>query len=418
MTIPTSPPSNAKKISIIITSYNVEAFITETLDSICSQTLQDIEIIVVDDGSKDSSCEIISSYADSDERIIPLFLGKNSIGGVATAANAGLEIATGEYIAFADGDDLYEIDFLESLWLSVSEFLPDIAICNYDDFYNGSYEVTPPSDAGIWERLPKENFFILSPGNRKNILEMSPVPWRKIYKRSFIQKYKIRYPVVDRFFEDNPFHWNVVMLAESASLVRKTLCHHRMNRPGQTMTTGNPKAYEVLKHFPDIEKTSFYQNDADYRALLLRWLLNNICWVASINNKNTYGQLIAIAKDYVSVFNHTEISQWEKKELFRTRELLIIEAIKRNDKRSFRRALKGKRILFLKSAYYLAPYYGLFNALFASFMQKKKKFLLFKSISKGIESLKDDLRHIKRQSQQEQKIEDIITILQRRKTKI
>lgn len=406
---------STKKISIIITSYNVEKFIAETLVSIRSQTLQDIEIIVVDDGSNDTSCDIISSHAACDDRIRPLFLGKNSIGGVATAANAGMDIATGDYIAFADGDDLYEKDFLESLWRSVSEFHPDIAICDYDDFYNGSYEVTPPSDALIWDRLPKENFFILSPENRKTILEMSPVPWRKIYKRSFIQKHNIRYPVVDRFFEDNPFHWNVIMLAESASLVRKTLCHHRMNRPGQTMTTGNPKAYEVLKHFPDIERTLSFQNDSNYRPLLLRWLLNNIGWVASINDKNTYGQLITIAKRYVSLFNYSEIVQWENIELLRRDEILLVEAIKHNDKRSFRRALKGKRLFTFKSVYYLAPYYGFYSALRKTLRESQKKSSRRKRILKSIESLKIDLHRINYQSQQEQKIKAIMTALQRNK---
>lgn len=409
--------ASTKKISIIITSYNVEKFIAETLVSIRSQTLQDIEIIVVDDGSNDTSCDIITSHAADDDRIVPLFLGKNSIGGVATAANAGMEIATGEYIAFADGDDLYEKDFLESLWRSVSEFQPDIAICDYDDFYNGSYEVTPPSDAVIWDRLPKENFFILSAENRKTILDMSPVPWRKIYKRSFIQKHNIRYPVVDRFFEDNPFHWNVVMLAESASLVRRTLCHHRMNRPGQTMTTGNPKAYEVLKHFTDIERTLSYQNDANYRPLLLRWLLNNIGWVASINDKNTYGQLITIAKDYASTFNHTEIAQWEKLGFLRRDDILIVESIKHNDKRSFRRALKGKRLFVFKSVYYLSPYYGFFSALRKSLREKQKNSLRRKRILRSIDSIKSDLHQINHQSQQEQKIKDIITALQRHSNK-
>lgn len=90
------------KISVIVPAYNIEKYIGECLDSIISQTYKNLEIIVVDDGSKDSTSEIVDRYAEKDKRIIPIHKPN---GGLSSARNAGLEVMTGDYVSFIDGDD-------------------------------------------------------------------------------------------------------------------------------------------------------------------------------------------------------------------------------------------------------------------------------------------------------------------------
>ena len=91
------------KISILVAVYNAEKYLSQCLSSLLSQTLQDIEIICVDDASTDSSLNILNAYAKKDERIKVVHLPQNA--GIAKARNAGLRISTGEYIAFVDSDD-------------------------------------------------------------------------------------------------------------------------------------------------------------------------------------------------------------------------------------------------------------------------------------------------------------------------
>ena len=100
-----------KLVSVIVPVYNAEDFMIETLESILSQTYKDIEIICIDDMSKDSSRKIIKEYADKYENVIPLLLTEN--GGVANARNRGIEKARGRYIAFLDSDDVWEKDKIE-----------------------------------------------------------------------------------------------------------------------------------------------------------------------------------------------------------------------------------------------------------------------------------------------------------------
>ncbi|RYE37019.1 MAG: glycosyltransferase family 2 protein, partial [Sphingobacteriales bacterium] len=127
------------KISVIIPVYNVSEYLDECLRSAVGQTLQDIEIIVVNDGSTDNSQEIIDRYAAGDNRIVPV-VKKNE--GLANARKSGLEKAQGEYIFHFDGDDYLPLDALEGLYAKAVETKADIVTaCIYVDFGNDNIEL-------------------------------------------------------------------------------------------------------------------------------------------------------------------------------------------------------------------------------------------------------------------------------------
>lgn len=108
----------AVKVSVIIPVYNSEAYLKECLDSVVHQTLQDIEIICVDDGSTDASMDILQKYAQKDERF--RILEQQHLGGGA-ARNLGLKEAEGEYLSFLDSDDYFELDMLQKIYLRCKE---------------------------------------------------------------------------------------------------------------------------------------------------------------------------------------------------------------------------------------------------------------------------------------------------------
>ncbi|WP_318606622.1 glycosyltransferase family 2 protein [Mitsuokella jalaludinii] len=121
-----------EKVSIILPVYNVEAYLSRAIESLIKQTYQNIEVILVDDGSKDQSGKICDSYAEKDTRI--KVIHKDN-GGVSSARNAGLAIATGEYISFFDPDDFVTEDIIEFLLDNLKKNNADVSICAWDDYY-------------------------------------------------------------------------------------------------------------------------------------------------------------------------------------------------------------------------------------------------------------------------------------------
>ena len=134
-----------KLVSVIIPAYNIERYISRCLDSIMAQTYNNLEIIVIDDGSKDQTAEILDDYQKRDSRIIVVH---KENGGVSSARNNGLDIATGDYISFVDGDDLIESNMYEILVKILEKEKTDIAHCGYqmifpdrvDYYYNTGWE--------------------------------------------------------------------------------------------------------------------------------------------------------------------------------------------------------------------------------------------------------------------------------------
>ena len=119
------------KISIIVPIYNVEKYLPKCIDSIINQTLENIEIILVNDGSTDSCAEIIESYANKDNRI-KVIHKKN--GGQSSARNMGLDIAKGEYIGFVDSDDWLHYDMYENMYKSIKKVNSDLCVCGREAY--------------------------------------------------------------------------------------------------------------------------------------------------------------------------------------------------------------------------------------------------------------------------------------------
>ncbi|MCQ1058342.1 glycosyltransferase [Photobacterium sp. ZSDE20] len=270
------------KLSIIVTTYNIENYIAKCLESICAQTIEDIEIIVVDDASNDNTVSIIKEFEVKDSRIKSIVFEKNTIGGVSSAANAGLDIAQGEYIGFADGDDWYETDMFERLYNKAKAADAEVAFCNYLEFDEQNNVNKTPSDHRKWKDIVSFDHDKVSDEKFKKLfLRFNPVPWRKVYKRDFIEKNNVRFPVGDYFFEDNPFHWETTVKAKVFAFDSYVGCYHRINRPGQTMGTADARLIAMYDHHSTIiSMLNASDTFEQYKNQCIGWLIGNTSWIS------------------------------------------------------------------------------------------------------------------------------------------
>jgi glycosyltransferase involved in cell wall biosynthesis len=267
-------------ISIIVTAYNIEDYIEQCLDSVAAQTLGDIEVLVVDDGSTDSTPQKIVEFCAADPRFLPVLLPDNSPGGVATAANAGIDRATAPWVGFVDGDDYVEPTMFERLLSAAAKCDADLAMCDYQEVVDGSGERRDPADAHRWAELAA-SCYQLDVQARKLFLRFIAVPWRKLYRRSLLEDNAIRFPVSDGFYEDNPFHWFAVISARSMAVVPEVLCYHRVSRSGQTMAAADERLFQIFSHHDTIHAWLVGRRLLEvYETSLIGWVISQMEWIA------------------------------------------------------------------------------------------------------------------------------------------
>ena len=229
MTTKTSP-----KVSIVVPVYNVERYLGECLDSILAQTLKDIEVIVIDDGSPDNCGKIIDEYTEKDNRIIAIHQ-KNS--GYTTAVNRGIEKARGEYIGIIESDDWIEPNMYETLYLNAKKNKTDVTKGGFwkynstlpkkkqNEYYKN------PSNIDL-RRAPNGAFKIT---DWPELLAFHASIWSSIYRADFVKKIKLK-DTAGASYQDFPFMVEVLCRAKRISVVPDAFVHWR-NDPGQGNST-------------------------------------------------------------------------------------------------------------------------------------------------------------------------------------
>ena len=214
------------KVSVIIPIYNASDYLRPALDSVLDQTLSEIEVICVDDGSTDRSLEILKEYLERDGRI-RIITETNA--GPALARNNGIKRARGEYLAFVDADDFLEPTFLEKLYCLAKRDELDIAISQYD-IYNtkkSRFEKAPDAEhADVFTEGA-----VTSKNEHPDHILMSTVgsAWNKLFKRSFVEEKKLSFLTDVKMYEDVYFVACAMSLAERVEKVFEVLVHHRIH---------------------------------------------------------------------------------------------------------------------------------------------------------------------------------------------
>lgn len=247
------------KVSIVVPVYNVEEYLRVCLESLIGQTLKDIEIICVNDGSTDNSLSILKEYADKDSRIVIIDQANQ---GQSVARNNALKIAKGEYIGFVDSDDWVDLNFFEKLYNEAVKNDCDIAAGGIArnkndgelDFVDISFK-----NSKIYTKTP-DKYKITKVAKTAYV-------WNKIYKKELLDKLKLDFEP-DRYYEDMMFSHRVLHKSGRLVTVPGVYYHYRFN-PSSTVNTVSQKKKEdfkteVFKSIEYIKKNKIKVNLAKY----------------------------------------------------------------------------------------------------------------------------------------------------------
>ena len=211
-------------ISVIITVYNTEKYIKECVDSVINQTYKNLEILLVDDGSTDSSGSICDAYEKIDQRIVALH---KENGGISDAKNFGIRNANGEFFCFVDSDDFISENLIEALFTSISTTNSDISFCNFVKFFSGK-----KNKIGNYH---SRNFYENRADAVKGLFtgEIRTSPWAKLFKRSIFNS--ILFPKGE-LAEDISTLYKVFCTINTISFTKKAVYFYRQNTSGITHT--------------------------------------------------------------------------------------------------------------------------------------------------------------------------------------
>ncbi|MDR3208254.1 MAG: glycosyltransferase [Rickettsiales bacterium] len=236
---------NTPKVSIIVPIYNVENYLRQCLDSIVGQTLRDIEIILVNDGSTDSSPKIMKEYAKRDERIRIIDKPNEGYG---RTMNRGIDAATGEYIGIVESDDWIEPDMYEALYALATKHNCDVVKSQYFD-----YIVNKNIKRDF---LPKEMLNKVSNpkhGCNAAIFYCQPCIWSAIYRRDFLNKYNIRFlETPGASYQDTGFNFKVWAMADKVYLTPGAFLHYRQHPNQSIASTG--KVFCIADEWAEIDR--------------------------------------------------------------------------------------------------------------------------------------------------------------------
>ena len=225
------------KLSVILPVFNVEQYLSQCLDSIVNQTLKEIEIICINDGSTDNSAEILSKYALKDNRFI-IINQENKGQGV--ARNKGLDIASGEYITFVDPDDWLDVHAFEAAYTEIKRNGADVLSYDYIEYRENSGKYRKRCFADVMKKvcdydLRKNNLYNINSVSLNQFDAIQLFVWNKLYSRDFIEKCHIRF-AENKFGEDHIFSLVTFLRANKVCYLDKFFYYYRTRKTSSTVS--------------------------------------------------------------------------------------------------------------------------------------------------------------------------------------
>lgn len=274
------------QISIIVPVYNAEKYVLRCLDALVKQTYNNIEIIAIDDGSQDTSWEIVTKYAKKDNRIKPI---RQENGGPGKARQTGLKNALGKYIMFCDSDDWFEPDMCAEMINAMEKNDVDFACCQTNVVDEEFIECRDLEEKKYYHN--KQNGILNI--NPNNILKITGVIWNKIYKKEIIDKYNLSFNNTSEG-EDTIFSYSYKLLSNKAFFIDRHLYNYYRNI-SSLMTTMRSK------------KNKNFDSVANNAAYLLNFLQKHNL---KSNNINTHLSMIRGGLNFS--LNNTDVQLWYK----------------------------------------------------------------------------------------------------------
>ena len=276
------------ELSVIVPVYNVEKYLHQCLDSIVGQTLQDIEIILVDDGSTDSSPRICDEYAAKDSRIKVIH---KSNGGLGKAYNAGIDAAKTKYIGFVESDDFIAPNMFEKLLDIALKHNLDVARCNFFEHYKNK---NLPYNGNKDNKIEYNKVFRA----RDNfaIFQQQPSLWVNLYKKEFLDNNNIRFlETPGASYQDASFVFKVYAVAERLMLIPDNLLYYRKDNEASSVKSKN-KVFCVCDEFAEIDR--FLKEKSLYDEL--KFIKNKVKYATYLWNYNRID--MPFKSDFLDVF--------------------------------------------------------------------------------------------------------------------
>ncbi len=316
------------KISIIVPVYNVQKYIRECLESLVNQTFNDIEIIIIDDGSPDESYKIYSEYASRDKRIKVI---KKKNAGVSEARNTGISAAVGDYLMFVDSDDWMELDGCEIL---INEMNRDSCDLVVSDAYTVTNGVKRINRVFAEDFVKRDHEFIRKyqcaclgyaynpmPATKYNVSGLGS-PWNKLFSRRIIEENNLRFDsYVKGIYDDNLFTLHYLSCASSVSYVAKPAYNYRIVTQSLTQSYKQNTVDISRRIFERIQLFISEQNDSDfflkpYYMYVIRRLSAELgVYYFSSNNPKPYKEVKSelkkalVSEPYKSALKEVEASK-------------------------------------------------------------------------------------------------------------
>lgn len=290
--------TDAPLVSVIIPFYNDEAYAKDCVQSVCKQTLQDIEIICIDDGSTDRTAEILERESREDGRI--RFIGKEN-GGAGSARNLGLDLARGQFISVLDSDDEYNSKMLEIAALKAQLTSADVVFYRSNQYIQmeKSYRDTP------WaiklSQIPASETFTMQDINSNRFFAFQGWAWDKLFRRDFVESYGLRFQNT-HIYNDMFFVFAACLLARKISYIDHVLIHQR-KRGGSLSDAPSPywgslfdALLAVRKVVADTNIEEIRQDFEDYTLHMVRRQLS-LC-----SGIDAHAMRIAIMEKWQEIF--------------------------------------------------------------------------------------------------------------------
>ena len=260
------------KVSIIIPVYNVEKYLSRSLDSVLSQTYKDIEVICINDGCTDNSAKILEQYQKFDDRIIIINTPHNT---AAMTRNIGIDAASGKYTMFIDSDDYIASIMVEQMVEQIEKTQAEVLVTDYvslnfrkdlhDDKYNRYFQ--SPIEGKF------EGSVFIDTNDVRNYLWFTVTCWNKIYLTEFLKSKKLKFPAEFPIFEDWLFWVGVFFNTKKLYYYRKCYYYYRRRRKGSLMSKKDETVYWLIPLYQEARKIFKKNNKYEEMKDLLDYLM-------------------------------------------------------------------------------------------------------------------------------------------------
>ncbi len=245
------PDLGTVQLSIILPFYNSARWLPSCLKALCGQKHRSLEVLAIDDGSKDDSARIAEDFAKRDPRI-RLFRIDHT--GPGAARNIGLENARGKYIGFVDSDDLIHASMFDAMVATARDADADAVVCDYVLLRPIPFGKVWAQRANVTSLSDQNGQFACPAGGRFNPFTLNPAPWNKIFRRELIECNGIRFTETHHY-EDVPFVYTCLMRAHRVGLVERPLYSHRYRWPGSVSAAIDERRFDIFPLLDQLEDT-------------------------------------------------------------------------------------------------------------------------------------------------------------------